>query len=111
MGLGARSARLHETVGVQKVAVLSSDFWDFQPNQRVMTIDGVPGKVSAVQDGPYPGAESYVVELDRGLGGGEYRTGELRALHTVVTGEHHEASEDYPVLGDILVRRPDIAKG
>jgi hypothetical protein len=110
MGLRSRDVRRHETVGVQKTAVDSSAYWDYHPNQRVMTVDGVPGRVTAVQDGPYPGTEAYLVELDRGLGGGEYRTGELRALHTVTSSEHL-ASEDYPELGDILLRRPDIARG
>ena len=69
-----RSARRHQA-GVE-----SEEYWDFQPGQRVMTPEGFPGKVAEVQDGPHPGAEQYVVELDNDMGGGEYGPSELRPL-------------------------------
>lgn len=111
MSLGNRNAQRHETVGVQKNAVVSEEYWDFQVNERVMTTDGVPGRVTAVQDGPYPGTEAYIVELDNGLGGGEYRTADLRSTSGPVTATDHTADADYPELGDILTQRPDIAQG
>ena len=70
-----RAARLHQTAGVT-----SSDYWEFHPGQRVMTPEGFPGVVAAVEDGPFPGSEQYVVELDAGMGGGEYSGEELREL-------------------------------
>jgi hypothetical protein len=109
MGLGGRNARRHETSGVQKNAVVSADYWDFRVGQHVMTVDGFPGVVAAVEDGPYPGTEAYVVTLDNGMGGGEYRTADLRDINRVTAAEH-TAAEDYPELGDILERRPDIAR-
>jgi hypothetical protein len=109
MGLGARNAHRHDTVGVQKHAVVSADYADFRVGQRVMTVDGLPGTVAAIDDGPYPGTESYRIELDNGLGGGAYRTADLRELRGHTAGEHHQAADDYPELGDILSRRPDIA--
>lgn len=45
-----------------------------------MTKEGIAGTVVEVQDGPHAGNEQYLVELDGGLGGGEYGPGELRAL-------------------------------
>lgn len=110
MGLGSRNAQRHDTVAVQKSAVVSEDFADFSKGQSVMTVDGYPGVVTAVLDGPYPGTEAYDVKLDNGMGGGLYVSGQLSPLvHTTAAGAHL-ASEDYPELGDILHRRPDIAK-
>src|SRR6266550_5029810 len=70
-----RPDRLHQTAGVD-----AATYWDFQPGQRVMTREGIAGRVMAVEDGPYAGAEQYVVELDAGLGGGRYGPGELRSM-------------------------------
>jgi hypothetical protein len=111
MGLGSRNARQqHDTTGARKVAVVSEDYADFRAEQRVMTVDGFPGTVAAIEDGPFPGTEAYLVELDHGMGGGLYRTSDLRPLNEVTgAGEHQAASVDYPELGDILERRPDIA--
>jgi hypothetical protein len=110
MSLGARNARRHETAGVQKLAVIAEDFADFTVGQRVMTSDGFAGRVAAVEDGPFPGTEAYRVELDNDMGGGLYRTSDLSDLRET-TAELHTAENDYPELGDILSRRPDIAKG
>jgi hypothetical protein len=111
MGLGARNAHQHDTVGVQKNAVVSEDFADFRVDQRVMTADGVPGRVAAIEDGPFPGTEAYLVELDNGLGGGLYRSADLRETGSQVTATEHTADVDYPELGSILTDRPDIAEG
>ena len=42
-----------------------------------MTIDGYPGVVADVVDGPYPGSERYSIVLDNGMGGGDYDAGEI----------------------------------
>lgn len=67
-----RSDRLH------KVAVDSEIWYEFQPGDRVLTREGIFGRVVAVEDGPHAGNEQYVVELDAGMGGGAYSASELR---------------------------------
>lgn len=107
MSLGQRDPfAMHRTAGVD------AELWyDFAPGQRVKTIDGLPGTVIEVQDGFAAAAEQYVVELDGGLGGGEYAADELTPLAgataklAVVEGAH-VASDDYPELEDILEERP-----
>lgn len=111
MGLGNRNAQRHETLAFQRYAVNAADFADFTAGQRVMTVDGIAGKVSAVEDGPYPGTEQYRVELDRGMGGGLYTSSQLSPLPAATAVEHHTAVDDYPELGSILSDRPDIAAG
>lgn len=112
MGLGSRNARRHETVRSQ--AVRSEDYWDFSPGQRVSTVDGFLGKVVAVEDGPVAGYESYEVELDNGLGGGLYTSGQLRATsdHTGSSPSTaaNTASVDYPELAEVLQERKDPGK-
>ena len=103
----------HETVAHQHLAGLDPEVqWDFRPGQRVMTRDGLPGVVTAVLDGPYPSTEIYEVELDGGMGGGSYGTSDLSALadgiSSTASADGHVASEDYPELEDILVRRPPL---
>lgn len=111
MGLGNRNARQHETVGFQKNAMVSANYADFAVDQRVMTIDGFPGVVAAIEDGPFPGTEGYQVVLDNNQGGGLYTTSQLSPMDAVTASTDHTAAEDYPELGDILSRRPDIAQG
>ena len=110
MGLGSRQARLHSIAAVQKEALDSSVYWDFKPEQHVMTTDGVPGVVTAVLDGPVPGSEAYEVILDNGLGGGQYTASQLRNADRVTASEHVTAAEDYPELGSVLQERPDPAR-
>jgi 8-oxo-dGTP pyrophosphatase MutT (NUDIX family) len=116
MGLGRRNARQHETVGFQKNAMDSTVFWEFKPQQQVMTVDGVPGVVTAVLDGPYPGTEAYEVTLDNGLGGGSYTASQLQPLAGTTASHDHEAtglhlaSDDYPEMGSILHDRPPIER-
>jgi hypothetical protein len=99
-----RQGRLHQTVAAQQSEV----YWDYHPDQRVMTIDG-PGRVVAVSDGPFPGAEEYEIRLEGGLGGGTYGPGQITAATTVEASTEHLASDDYPELGTILHDRPDPA--
>lgn len=108
MGLGRREAR-HQSVAASKVAVDSTQWWDFKPGQAVMTVDGFPGVVTAVQDGPYAGSEAYEVTLDNGMGGGLYTSGQLTVKADTTASMENTAAADYPELGEILVDRPDIA--
>lgn len=81
--------------------------WDFRPGERVMTVDGYPGVVERVEDGPYPSTEKYIVVLDGGIGGGEYGTSQLSSLGMTTTAQvERTASDDYPELGSILEERP-----
>lgn len=106
MGLGSRTARQHQTQAAHLAGVDASSSWDFQPGQAVMTVDGFSGKVTAVNDGPLSGTESYLVTLDDNLGGGEYTASQLSAKHDA---SQYTAAADYPELAGILVERPDIA--
>lgn len=115
MGLGNRYASVrrtidHDTVGLRAQAVNAELWHEFHKGQHVQTVDGISGVVAAVEDGPYPGSEQYVVELDRGLGGGAYTAGQLTALGPTQASEVHTAVDDYPEMGNILHDRPDIAK-
>ena len=100
----------HATITVESMD--TSVYWEFQPQQHVKTIDGVLGVVTAVNDGPFPGSESYSVTLDNGMGGGEYTASQLSPVQAQQTtaSEFHLASDDYPELGSILFDRPNIAK-
>ncbi len=97
---------------------------DFKAGQRVWVVEGYSGTVTAVEDGPFPGNEQYLVELDDGVGGGEYTSSELRPLEVTtaktaavdgVDGEEgealHLASDDYPELAEILVQRSPYSIG
>jgi hypothetical protein len=116
MGLGRRHARQHETAGFQKNALDSTVFWEYKPQQQVMTVDGFSGIVTAVYDGPYPGTEEYEVTLDSGLGGGFYTASQLSPLAGTTASHDHEAtglhlaSDDYEELHDILHDRPPIER-
>ena len=107
MALGDRTARRHETAASKAAGYDRSIYWTFQVGQRVMTVDGFPGTIKAVQDGPLMGTEAYVVVLTNGMGGGEYTVSQLTAMNEVTASEVHTADMDYPELGDILVDRPD----
>lgn len=106
-----RGERLeHQTLGVQRLAVRSEDYWEYKPDQRVQTIDGVTGVVKHVEDGPFPGHEEYQVELDRGLGGGRYTASQLSPAPITAEAMEQTAAVDYPELSQILVERPDPAR-
>lgn len=86
----------------------------FDPGQRVMTMDGIPGVVQPVHEGsPGQSEDDYEVTLDNGLGGGTYSAHQLSALRS--TAEQvtaiglHEAVEDYPEVGTLLRDHPDPA--
>jgi hypothetical protein len=97
-------------------AMDNDQYWDHRPGDVVQTVDGYPGTVIEVSDGPVPGNENYRVELHNGMGGGDYSSGQLSALHHPRTASGHEAaglhvaSEDYEELGTILYDRPDPGK-
>lgn len=101
MSLGHRK---HATVGVQKHA--GEPQTDYSPQQRVMTVDGYMGVVTAVTK--TRGTEEYSVTLDGGMGGGTYTAAQITAAPHEAVG-HHMASDDYPALTNILNERPDIA--
>lgn len=110
-----RTARQHDTVAVRRQAAVSEDYAEHSQGDRVITIDG-PGRVIAVNDGPYPGAEEYEIRLEGGLGGGTYDAGQIVASAPVQASvgqseavERHTADLDYPELGTILHDRPDPA--
>lgn len=105
MSLGRRTAR-HDTVASRHEAVIAEYYHDHAVQDRVRTLDGLLGTVTAVNDGPVEGYEDYEVALDHGLGVGTYTSSQL----TAVGDESHQASVDYPELGTILVDRPDPAK-
>ena len=88
---------------------------DFEVGQRVMTVEGYPGTVSDVHEGPADLTTVYVT-LDNGMGGGEYAEAELQPLNAQSTaarneaaiaeaGVTHTAADDYPELGTILSDR------
>src|SRR5882757_5442476 len=110
---------VHETLGFQRHALMAEIYHEFSPGDQVMTVDGLPGKVTAVLDGPYPSTEVYEVRLDGGAGGGKYSSGQLSRMSTtsptaMLSGDTpidfgpvegtttHQATEDYPELGEIL---------
>lgn len=113
MSLGSRTAR-HDTVasrheGMQHVAVQADIYADFAPEQRVRTIDGLLGTVTAVNDGPWERNEDYTVALDHDMGVGTYTSSQLTAAGETTASEH-TANQDYPELGSILSDRPDPAR-
>lgn len=105
----------------KQAGVPVEELTDFKTGDPVMTVDGFPGRVTAVNYGPYPGTETYQVELDAGLGGGDYTTAQLRPYRTstasvveatevyssmpVEATTDHTANVDYPELEDILTKR------
>lgn len=124
---------------MKREAVDRELWWDWKPGQRVMTKEGFPGVVTAVEDGGIPGSEKYIVLLDSGMGGGEYGTSELSTLGDASRsaacvdcggpkrGQITErcpsctglklaqdgqalASEDYPELTEILFDRPPLER-
>lgn len=108
MGL-RRSARRHQA------GTDTTIWWDFVPGEEVVTVEGLTGVVTAVEDGPFAGAEQYIVELHDGLGGGVYSPGELTKAGVAKTATTHDgedmwsiASDDYPELSEILVERPPL---
>lgn len=108
---------LHRTAGVDATA-----YWKFQPQERVITVEGFTGTVDSIEDGPYPDTEKYIVTLDAGMGGGQYGASELRAVPSTTAATEAAlpiarlvdadmrgtAAESYPELSDVLVDRPPL---
>lgn len=98
-------------MNLRREAITSETYWEFQPGERVMTVDGYPGVVDAVEDGPIANAENYVVTLDKGLGGGNYSASMLAKMPTSRSAAGiHLATDDYPELGSVIDDRPDPGK-
>lgn len=109
MGLGNRKARLHDTYASRTAEAAVGDYadseYDFNPGERVQTVDGFSGVVTAVHAAPF-GADSFEVKLDGDMGGGDYSASQLSKERNV-TANLGTAVESYPELGSILVDRPD----
>jgi hypothetical protein len=58
------------------MSVEAEDWHQYAVGDRVQTIDGYPGVVTGVMDGPF-GIERYAIVLDQGLGGGDYGPGDI----------------------------------
>lgn len=102
----------HTTAGAGPLA-------DYSVGDRVMTVEGYPGTVDDIHEGPGD-LTTVFVTLDNGMGGGEYAEAEIQPLtgskyaqaHTtaqqaaiIEAGVTHTAADDYPELGTILSDR------
>lgn len=97
----------HSSSGLARYAAADESLSGFAVGQRVGTIDGVEGTIIEVLDGPVPGNEAYVVELDNGVGGGEYRSADVwpvegRVASRVAYQGQHQPPRDGPPLHDLL---------
>lgn len=76
------------------VAMSTEGWFDFRVGDRVLTSDGINGTVTEMIEGPVPGAETYLVTLDGGMGGGEYAAGELTGIGPAPTMTGAQTHED-----------------
>lgn len=120
-----RKQAVHDTTAMQKNSVQGDvEYGDFVVGDRVMTIDGIAGRVANVAYGPFRSLEEYEVVLDNNMGGGTYTAGQLSPLgqqgtvsvlsveaeaqltaQLIEASTGHTANHDYPELGDILETR------
>lgn len=87
------------------------DTYEFAPGQRVHTVDGLFGVVQAVLGNSFGAQESYEVNLEGGMGQGEYSATQITAAHEVegsieTTGT---AAEFYPELQAAITDHPNPA--
>src|SRR5690606_41400524 len=100
-----RKRILHQTAAAMRFD--AEQEYDYVPGDRVMTIDGIPGTVVAVNDGPFRGNEEYEISLDDGLGGGFYTYSQIRGR---VNENLYTDDRDYPELAAGLRKDPDTAQ-
>lgn len=86
----------HSTV---RTSIFDDDRFTYAVDQRVMTVDSFPGVITARQSGPMPGTESYTVQLDDGMGGGEYRIGDITPIDDQIAATARRYS-DVPLVCD-----------
>jgi hypothetical protein len=119
----ARRIERHATRGI--TAGIAGPDQGLAPQVRVMTIDGLPGRILFVSQAFAPGISEYEVLLDSGMGQGAYTASQLRVLPesfrggspgsnlpagvtaAAIEAELHLASDDYPEMGGVLHDRPD----
>jgi hypothetical protein len=119
----ARRTVRHATRGI--TAGIAGPDQGLAPQVRVMTIDGLPGRILFVSQAFAPGVSEYEVLLDSGMGQGAYTASQLRVLPesfrggspgsnlpagvtaAAIEAELRTADLDYPEMGSILHDRPD----
>lgn len=104
---------LHDTVASRRAASIahaSSDY-DYNVNELVITCDGLPGRITAVHDGPFQGNEEYEIILENNLGRGRYTSSQIKGRFIDQSDPNlFTADKDYPELQEIIRQRPDPAK-
>jgi 8-oxo-dGTP pyrophosphatase MutT (NUDIX family) len=118
----SRRNNFHRTAASIANGIEDDPNYDYQVGESVIA-DGYPGRVIAVYDGLFNGAETYEVRLDHGVGGGQYLASQISkpgedlnaagaltaALDEVSAAAEASGGSDasfyYPELGSILSER------
>lgn len=103
----------HDTMGSRKLASMAYAHSDheYQVNELVITCDGLPGRITAVYDGPFQGNEEYEIVLENNLGRGTYTSSQIKGRFVEQSDPNlFTADKDYPELSEIIRQRPDPAK-